>query len=189
MLVCIIFVNVLGLVRSLTRKGLANSTWWRRMAIFCDHLIHLQLRWTGMSSKPQPTVMLPFTHCCRWVLRVKNNLVYTPHSSSPFQGDCQQGYVEFNWWQLRRYIRSQLWHKITSPWTGIYLYMLGHITSDMKLLYSLESQTISLTAWILSLILLPFSYIHAGSTTIHCCQSFLLVRSPVGIAFYLHLHK
>jgi hypothetical protein len=67
--------------------------------------------------------------------------------------------------------------------------MLDHITSDMKFLCSLESQTISLTTRILSLILLPFSCIHAGSTTVHCCQSFLLVRSPVGIAFYLHLHK
>jgi len=39
-----IFVNVVGVVRSLTRKGLANnSTWWKRMAIFCDHLIHLQI--------------------------------------------------------------------------------------------------------------------------------------------------
>jgi len=60
--------------------------------------------------------MLPFTHCCRWVQRVKNNLACTPHSSSPYQGDCQQGYVEFNCWELWRYICSQLWHKITSSW-------------------------------------------------------------------------
>ena len=29
--------------------------------------------------------------------------------------------------------------------TSIYLYMLGHITTDMRFLCSLESQTISLT--------------------------------------------
>lgn len=114
MLVHLILVNVVGVVRSFTRKGVAsNSTCWRRMAIFCFQLIHLQIdrqAWTVNHSQ----LLCYHLHTVAGKYKGWKIFWFVYHtSSSPYQGDCQHGYVEFNCWEVWREIRPQ-WCKITS---------------------------------------------------------------------------